>query len=142
MRPSHFVHLATFSTGIVKLQLAVHTLAEGGARVVAFQLPGNGEAIDVVILLLAKALAVLAIEREIGEACGCAGAFAVIDSDMRLVSNFIEYSHDQPAAASYTPTSTASSNHVVFIFIRDNDSQANLVKDPLARALHISAANV
>jgi hypothetical protein len=131
-----------FSTGIVKLQLAVHTLAEGGARVVAFQLPENGKAVDVVTLLQVKALAVLAIEREIGEACGCAGAFAVIDSDMRLVSNFTECSHDQPAAASYTPTSTASSNHVVFIFIRDNDSQANLVKDPLARALHISAANV
>jgi hypothetical protein len=125
--PSHFVHLATFSTGIVKLQLAEHTLAEGGDKVVAFQLLGNGEAVDMETLFPVDVLAVSVTKSEVAEACGCAGAFVVIDTGMRSVSKFIEYSHDQPAATSYAPNSTASSNHMVFMFVRDNDFQANLV---------------
>jgi hypothetical protein len=40
-------------------------------------------------LLLVNALAVFVTEREAADACGWAGAFAVIDTDLMLVGYFI-----------------------------------------------------
>lgn len=139
---SHLFQLPSFSTGTVKVQLAGHPLAEGGTRVVAFQLLGDVEVVDMVALLVVEALAVFVTEGKVADACGCAVSFAMIDTDVMLTRHLLEYSHNQPAAAPYAPNNIVSGNHMVFIFIRDNGRQANLVENPLARALHISAANV
>jgi hypothetical protein len=52
---------------------------------------GSGEAVDIMTLLLVIALAVFVTEREVAEACGCASAFAVIDTDLMLVGSFDSY---------------------------------------------------
>jgi hypothetical protein len=113
--PSHLFQLPAFSTGRVKLQFAEHTLAESGACVVAFQLLGDGNVVVAMALLSVNALAVFVTEREVAEACGCAGSFAVIDTVVMLVDAFIGISHDKPATTSDTPNSIARSNHIAFI---------------------------
>jgi hypothetical protein len=95
---AHLFQLPAFSMGTVKVQFAKHSLVGGVTMVVAFQLMSDGKVVDVTSRLLVEALAVLATEKEVGEACGCAGAFAVIDADMKLAGVLIAFGHDQPAA--------------------------------------------
>jgi hypothetical protein len=63
-----------------------------------------------------EALAVLFTGKEVAEACGCAGTFAVIDADMKLAGNLIAFGHDQPAATWYATNSMAEGNHIAFVF--------------------------
>jgi hypothetical protein len=90
---------------------------------VVLQSLGDTQAVDVMTLVWVKLIVVLVTKCDDAEDRGCANVFAVIDTDVMLVSNlFVTSSHDQPATTSYTPNSIASQNHNAFILRRDGNA--------------------
>ena len=84
-------------------------------------------------------IVVLVTKCDDAEDRGCANVFAVIDTDVMLVSNlFVTSSHDQPATTSYTPNSIASKNHNAFILRRYGNVEASVVEDVVWREVYVS----
>jgi hypothetical protein len=106
---------------------------------VVLQSLGDTQAVDVMTLVWVKLIVVLVTKCDDAEDRGCANVFAVIDTDVMLVSNlFVTSSHDQPATTSYTPNSIASQNHNAFILRRDGNAEASVVEDVVWRELYVS----
>lgn len=87
--PSLSMHLfqrPVTSLSNVKVQFAEHPLAEAGAKLVALL---NKTVVGTKALLVEGAIAASVIDIEGAEVCGCAGGFAVIDTNAMSVDTFM-----------------------------------------------------